>query len=74
MKSFICEVCAALFSPETAYELEYSCINGDGKLIEIEVDEAKMGHIVDKEMRQIRRLKKSYAFDYREGYDGCSIL
>ena len=69
MKSFICECCAALFSPETAYELDYSCINGDGKLIEIQIDEAKTGHLVDKEMKQVRRLKKVHAFDYREGYE-----
>jgi len=74
VKTWICEVCVVLYSPETANELEYLCIYKDGKLIEIEVDEAKTGHLIDKEVKALRKVKESYAFNHREGYDGASVL
>lgn len=50
MKSYLCERCACLCSPGVAEDLNYRCPNADGQLVEIEADETKIGHLVDKEV------------------------
>ena len=50
VKVTICEVCACLCSLEVAEKLQNKCPNKDGNLIAIEIDERKVGHLIDKEV------------------------